>query len=103
MNPSRTLKVFAILLGVYGLAVLPGLFVPGYLDSPIGVVVAIPYISIYLFDMVGIPGLLQHGGMCGWGWCAPTVFGWIFLGVVWLGLAWLTAKAIAAAFGRSEQ
>ena len=45
---------------------------------------------------LGIPGLLEHNGACGWGWCAPTVFGWAFLCVVWGLVAWLLAWAAAS-------
>ncbi len=90
----RTARLFALLVAAYGLALLPGLAWPGYLDSPIGVLAAVPYLSIYLFHGLGVPGLLQNNGACGWGWCAPTPFGWVFLLVVWLGMAWLLAAVI---------
>jgi hypothetical protein len=31
----------------------------------------VPFISVYAIHSLGIPGLLQHDGACGWGWCAP--------------------------------
>jgi hypothetical protein len=34
--------------------------------------VMLPLLSIYLFHTLGIPGLLQHAGACGWGMCSPT-------------------------------
>ena len=94
MTRRRTLRVFALIVAAYGLLALPGLFWPGYLDSPAGLLVVVPYLSIYLFHGIGIPGLLQQGGACGWGWCAPTVFGWVFLLGLWLGVAWLLARLI---------
>jgi hypothetical protein len=52
-------------------------------------------LSIYLFHTLGIPGLLQQGGACGWGWCSPTTWGWAFLAFFWLGVAWVVAWALA--------
>ncbi len=91
----RALRFFAVAVGAYGLLVAPGLVWPSYLDSPVGVVVAVPYLSIYVFHSLGVPKLLEHDGACGWGWCAPTTFGWVFLVAVWLGVAWLGASLVA--------
>ena len=57
--------------------------------------VMLPFLSIYLFHELGIPGLLQHGGRCGWGWCSPTAWGWVFLALFWLGVAWVLAWGLA--------
>ena len=92
----RTAPVFIVLIGLYGLLLLPGLFFPAYLDSPLGLLAAIPYLSIYLFHALGSPGLLQHDGACGWGWCAPSLMGWAFLLLLWGGLAWLAARGLCA-------
>jgi hypothetical protein len=101
MFERPTLRVLSAILLAYGLLLLPGYFWPGYLDSPAGVLAAIPFLSIYLFHRTGIPGLLQHDGACGWGWCAPTPFGWAFLVAFWLLVAWFIAWAIARA-GRAK-
>jgi len=91
-----TLKIFALLVGLYVLALLPALFFTEYGDSVAGILVLIPYFSILLFHKAGIPGVLQHDGLCGWGWCAPTVFGWVLAAVFWLGLFWMLATMVAA-------
>ncbi|HWV19136.1 MAG TPA: hypothetical protein VNZ68_11230 [Rhodocyclaceae bacterium] len=91
---ARRLRIFLLLWLGYGLLYLPAIVWPEYLNSPMGLLVAAPYLSIYLFNMLGIPGLLQNGGMCGWGWCAPSLFGWCFLAAVWLGASWLLACLI---------
>jgi hypothetical protein len=105
MRICSTAGVFGAMLAAYGLILSPSLFVDGYLDSPVGVLVLMPYLSVYLFHAAGVPGLLVNGGACGWGWCAPTVFGWVFLAGVWVGLAWGLAHLLArlcAARRRSE-
>ena len=96
MLTPRTLRFFVALIGLFALLVSPALFWPGYLDSPAGLIVAVPFLSIYLFHQFGIPGLLEHNGACGWGWCAPTPFGWVFLCAFWLLLAWLLAWGLAS-------
>lgn len=92
----KTLKVMALIIGVYALLCLPGLVWPQYLDSPIGLLAAIPFLSVYAFHAIGIPGLLEHNGACGWGWCAPTPFGWVFIAAVWLLVVWGLARLIVA-------
>jgi hypothetical protein len=49
-----------------------------------GLISALPVLPIYFFDGAGLPGLLQNDGACGWGWCAPTLFGWALMVVFWL-------------------
>lgn len=100
MLKPRTLKVLLLLLGAYGVLLLPALVWPTYLDSPAGILVLVPGLSVYVFHRVGIPGLLEHNGLCGWGWCSPTLFGWVFIVVFWLVIAWLIAWAIAALTSR---
>ena len=96
MLQARTLKFLAAMIAGLILLALPGLAWPAYLDTPIGLIVALPYLSIYLFHSIGIPGLLQHHGACGWGWCPPSVFGWVFLCSFWLLIAWLLAWGLAS-------
>ncbi len=94
MLHSRTLKTMALLIACYLLLWVPAIFWPGYLDTPLGLFAASPILSVYLFHGIGIPGLLQHNGACGWGWCAPTLFGWVFIVSFWLLITWLVARLI---------
>jgi hypothetical protein len=96
MFKPRTLKFLAVFILIYFLLLSPGLIWPKYLDSPVGLLAAFPFLSVYLFHGIGIPFLLEHNGACGWGWCAPTLFGWIFICVFWLLVSWLVAAFIAS-------
>ena len=79
---SLTLR---ILIG-YGILVLVHwmLSTVSNIDA-LGILVAAPFLAVYLFSNMGIPGLLEHGGRCGWGWCEPTLFGYLFLVLFWFG------------------
>ena len=103
MFQPRTLKFFAAIVAMFLLLTLPALVWPSYPDSPVGLIVAIPYLSIYLFHKIGIPGLLEHNGLCGWGWCAPSTFGWVFLFTFWLLIAWLLAWGISSLSHHTNQ
>jgi hypothetical protein len=94
MQRIRTLKIMVLLLAGYFPLWLPALFSSAYLDSPLGIVAALPFLSVYLFNLAGVPGLLEHNGACGWGWCAPTMFGWTFIVAFWLFVFWLAARLI---------
>ncbi len=96
MLQPRTLKFFAAIIAIFLLLSLPAVLWSGYLDSPVGLIVAVPYLSIYLFHKIGIPGLLANNGLCGWGWCSPTIFGWVFLVTFWLLVAWLLAYGLSS-------
>ena len=90
----KTIKIMIIIFIVYILALVPGYFWVSYFDSPIGLLAAIPYLSIYIFHSIGVPGLLQNNGACGWGWCTPTAFGWSFITFFWLLMVWISARLI---------
>jgi hypothetical protein len=97
---ARTPTVFGILVAAYFALALPAYTGPAVLEDFSGYLVLFTVLSIYVFHRLGIPGLLEHDGACGWGWCAPTVFGWIFLALFWLGVAWLLAWGIASLLAR---
>ena len=96
MFKSRTLRILTLLVAAYALILLPGYFNPAYLDSAIGILLLIPLLSVYLFDQLGIPGLLLNIGLCGGGWCAHTLLGWMLAALVGLLPLWLLAWAMAA-------
>lgn len=95
MLHSRTLKILALLLIGYTLLVIPAYHGPAFLESLSTFFVMAPLLSLALFHQLGVPGLLEHNGFCGWGWCPPTVFGWTFLCIVWTGVIWLVAWGLS--------
>lgn len=95
MQNQSPLKILFILSASYILLISPSLIWEEYLDTPIALMIVIPYVSIYIFHTLGIPGLLQNNGLCGWGWCAPTLFGWSFLIVFWLSVLWVISWALS--------
>lgn len=99
---SRTTRIYLWMLAIYVALLLPGAIWPAYLESPVGLLVAVAYISVYVLDYVGIPGLLANNGACGWGWCAATPLGLGLVAVVWLALGWLLARVIAAMTGPAD-
>ncbi|MCA0175468.1 MAG: hypothetical protein LCH73_04140 [Proteobacteria bacterium] len=99
MFDRRTLKLLAAFVCGYFLLLVPGAIWPAYLDTPMGILVMAPLLCCYLLAYLGVPGLLQNNGACGWGWCAPTALGWLVSVMVclvglWL-LAWLLAPSTA--------
>ena len=102
MLRPRTLKILAALLTGYALLALPAYWGPSYLEAISGYAVIVPLLSIYVFHKLGMPGLLEHGGACGWGWCSPTAFGWAFLVIFWIGVTWIVASGLARLSARSK-
>lgn len=95
MLKPYTLRILALILAGYALLVLPGFIWPSYFDSPAGLLVLVPLLSAYFFHKIGVPGLLEHNGLCGWGWCSPTMFGWVFVAAFWVLVTWLLAWGAA--------
>jgi hypothetical protein len=98
----RTLKILAVLLTAYALLVISAYWGPAYLEGMSSYFVIVPFLSIYIFHKLGIPGLLEHNGACGWGWCSPTASGWAFLVVFWIAVAWFIAWGLARLTARSK-
>lgn len=94
MFDKRTMALMTKIVGTYLLLCVPLIVWPDLIDNPVGVILAFPFISLYLFDAMGIPGLLDNEGACGWGWCGPTLFGVFFVAFFWLSIAWLAARLI---------
>jgi len=92
----RTLKILALLVAGYGLLVALGFVWPAYFDAFGAFLLLMPLLSVYAFHKLGVPGVLEHNGLCGWGWCSPTLFGGLFTGAFWLLAAWLLAWGLAA-------
>lgn len=100
MLERRTLQVALGLAALYALLFLPGLIWAGYSESPFGVVMLLPYLTAVALHAAGVPGVLEHDGLCGWGWCAPTTTGLVMVVVLWIGATWLLSFALARLWRR---
>ena len=103
MVERRTAAIFATLVAAYFLLAAPAYVGPSGLGEYSAIVVMPVILSLYLFDRVGVPGLLENDGLCGWGWCGPTAFGLVFLALFWLGVAWLAAWGLARLLARRQR
>lgn len=101
MLRKRTLAILMAILLVYGLLWLPAVFAPSYPDSQAGAWLVAPLLVVYALHRIGVPGLLEQDGLCGWGWCAPTALGWFVAATILLLGLWLLAWAIAVMTARS--
>jgi hypothetical protein len=95
MLQPRTLKILAAILAGYAVLALPGVLWQPYFDTPLGYLVIVPLFTAYLFHAGGIPGVLEHGGACGWGLCSPTALGWALVAAFWICIAWLAAWGVS--------
>lgn len=91
-NPWR---IFAGIVGSYTLLLVLGTLFEDTLGAVALALVVVPYFSVLLMHKAGLPGVLEHDGLCGWGWCAPTPLGWVLTAALWLGLAWAVSLGIA--------
>jgi hypothetical protein len=94
-----TIKILFVLVLFYVLIWLPYLLLredlPDGLNAPYALLGGVQIAPIYLFNGMGVPGLLVNNGHCGWGWCSPSVFGYSLLVVFWLAVLWLAAGLTA--------
>ena len=103
MLERRTFTVLAALIAAYFLLAAPAYVGPAALSEYSALIVMPLILSLYGFDHLGMPGLLENDGLCGWGWCGPTAFGLLFLLVFWLAVAWLAAWLLARVLARRQR
>jgi hypothetical protein len=96
----RTLAILGVLALVYALIVAAAYAGPAVIAEPSAMIVIFTVLSAHLFHHFGVPGLLEHGGLCGPVPCAPTPLGWAFIVLFWLALAWLLAWGLARLYAR---
>ena len=103
MLERRTFAILGALVAAYFLLAAPAYVGPAALGEYSAVVVMPVIFSLHLFNRLGVPGLLENDGLCGWGWCGPTAFGLVFLALFWLAVAWLAAWGLARCFARRQR
>jgi hypothetical protein len=87
-----TLKVFCIVAGLCALLAAPVFFVENY---PLAEFAVIPLGLLHMLHKAGVSGLLEMGGLCGWGYCSPTTAGKIIASIITLGILAIVSWAIA--------
>ena len=65
-------KILSLIFVGYGLLAIFATIRPVDSESAAGVVLAISLLSVYVLHSADVPGLLEHNGLCGAGWCSPT-------------------------------
>jgi hypothetical protein len=103
MVERRTAAIFVTLVAAYFLLAAPAYVGPAALGDYSAVLLMPVVLSLYLFNRLGVPGLLENDGLCGWGWCGPTAFGLVLLALFWLGVAWLAAWGLARLLARWQR
>ncbi len=94
MPDPRALKIMALIMASYFAVLSLGYILPGEAGLPFLMVGMPLLVSVYIFDMMGLPGLLENDGHCGWGWCEPTLFGWFLATVFWLFMIYILTRMI---------
>ena len=101
MFERSTYKVLVVIAMAYAAVWLPYVVLrenlPAFLAGPYTFLWLAQAIPVYILSGIGVPGLLQNNGHCGWGWCRPTVFGYVVLVIFWVVVAWLIAWCISKA------
>jgi len=65
MLNRRTVKIFIGLWVAYALLSLPAWVGPAFLQEISSAIYLTPIWAIYIFHRLGVPGLLEHGGVKG--------------------------------------
>lgn len=100
MFERTTVKVFFIIAITYLVIWLPYAVwqsdLPAGLEPLYAILGFAHLIPIAVLSRLGIPGLLDNNGHnCGWGWCGPTILGYLVTIVLWTQAAWLLAWLIS--------
>ena len=95
MFSAQPLRIWLALLLAYLLAALAAAYAAGEVREFMAFAAFPPFVIASLLHRMSIPGMLQHDGKCGWGWCEPTPLGWI-AGVAFIaGALWMLAAVFS--------
>jgi hypothetical protein len=99
MFERTTIKLLVAIAGGYLCVWLPYVVwqdkLPAFLTAPYAALGLGQAIPVYVLSGMGVPGLLESNGHCGWGWCGPTVLGSVVLAIFWVVVVWLIAWLIS--------
>ena len=83
-----------LIVATYSTVIVLGYLLPGEYGTPFLMAGMPLLVTVYVLNMAGIPGLLEQNGHCGWGWCEPTLFGWLLAVILWLVATYLVVRYI---------
>jgi len=96
----RTLSIFLTMIFLMISLYAASYFIPQF--AFLKPLLELPLLAIFLLDNVGVPWLLASNGLCGSGWCGPTVFGWLLVSSIWLIFIWLISWAFSKKFRKNS-
>ena len=92
--PSRTVKIWLILIVIHILFYLAGFVTVNMLDiQEINYAGVLVYVTVTLIDRIGLP--VFENPNSGWGWPDPNLFGWILGVLSWILIYFLLALLLA--------
>jgi hypothetical protein len=100
---SLTVRILVVLLAVCALLFAVRAIAPTGSVEWLDYLMLAGYVSVLFAHQVGVPGVLEHNGLCGWGMCAPTPVGWAIAVVFWLFSLTLLSWLIAWLFTRNSR
>lgn len=98
LHRRSTLLVWTALVLLYWLVAAAATYALGDTGEFFAFAGLPPFFIAHLLHKAQVPGMLEHGGLCGWGWCAPTLPGWVLAITLVAAALWLFAALLARAW-----
>lgn len=95
MLKTKAIRIWIALLVAYATGATAIAAARGDVEEIVAFAAIVPFVFASVLQHFSIPGMLEHGGYCGWGMCNPTTAGWLVGSGVTAGLLWLVALALA--------
>lgn len=84
-------KFCTVLLATIGVILLPQVVsmilnipLPSFLNAFYFLLFIVFSLPLDILNNFGVSGVIKNNGNCGWGWCGPTVIGYLMLAVFWM-------------------
>lgn len=103
MINRRIIKHFIWIISIYAILASIVITFKGVLNFyVVTIILGLPFYTVHIFHRIGVPGVLEHNGYCGWGLCSPTKFGWLLSICFLVFVAWLIARVTERLTRRSS-
>lgn len=95
LHRRSTLRVWTALVLLYFIGAALATYFSGDTRELLAFAGLPPFMLAHLLHKARVPGMLEHGGLCGWGWCEPTLLGWIAAVALMALVLWPVAAALS--------
>lgn len=102
MHTGSKVKIFIVMVITISVIVIPQIVsiiwhtpLPSFLDAFYFLLFIVYSFPLFALNDIGVSGIITSNGNCGWGWCGPTMIGYLIITAFWIAALWIIACCIS--------